>query len=153
MFQIQKRTKALLVTVRVRSRMVPVVGRPVCSAEIHSVWNTGDQVSISLHTYGRHINHTGRSEFDPVHSGYGGIFYWGSFGDGAHTFTLYIDGREVESFEFFIAEPPPTENPEDLGFRKGASGEYVIENFLGTDETVTIRWSEANQNFIIVDYN
>ncbi|MGI9520108.1 MAG: hypothetical protein ACR2PG_00535 [Hyphomicrobiaceae bacterium] len=32
---------------------------------IHSVWNTGDQVSISLHTYGRHINYTGRSEFDP----------------------------------------------------------------------------------------
>ncbi len=32
---------------------------------IHSVWNTGDKMSISLHTYGRHINHTGRSEFDP----------------------------------------------------------------------------------------
>lgn len=33
--------------------------------DIHSVWNTGAEVSISLHTYGRHINHTGRSEFDP----------------------------------------------------------------------------------------
>jgi hypothetical protein len=22
-------------------------------------------VSLSLHTYGKHINHTGRSEFDP----------------------------------------------------------------------------------------
>jgi len=33
--------------------------------DIHSVWNTGDKLSISLHTYGRHINHTGRSEFDP----------------------------------------------------------------------------------------
>lgn len=32
---------------------------------IHSVWNTGKTLSISLHTYGRHINHTGRSEFDP----------------------------------------------------------------------------------------
>ena len=32
---------------------------------IHSVWNTGDKLSISLHTYGRHINFTGRSEFDP----------------------------------------------------------------------------------------
>lgn len=32
---------------------------------IHSVWNTGKNVSISLHTYGRHINFTGRSEFDP----------------------------------------------------------------------------------------
>ena len=33
--------------------------------DIHSVWNTGSQVSLSLHTYGRHINFTGRSEFDP----------------------------------------------------------------------------------------
>ncbi|MEP7245556.1 MAG: cysteine dioxygenase family protein [Gammaproteobacteria bacterium] len=32
---------------------------------IHSVWNTGKSLSISLHTYGRHINYTGRSEFDP----------------------------------------------------------------------------------------
>lgn len=32
--------------------------------DIHSVWNTGDGVSVSLHTYGRHLNYTGRSEFD-----------------------------------------------------------------------------------------
>jgi len=33
--------------------------------QIHSVWNVGDDISMSLHTYGRHINYTGRSEFDP----------------------------------------------------------------------------------------
>jgi predicted metal-dependent enzyme (double-stranded beta helix superfamily) len=32
---------------------------------IHSAWNVGKGVAISLHTYGRHINYTGRSEFDP----------------------------------------------------------------------------------------
>lgn len=32
--------------------------------DIHSVWNTGKKVSVSLHTYGRHLNFTGRSEFD-----------------------------------------------------------------------------------------
>jgi predicted metal-dependent enzyme (double-stranded beta helix superfamily) len=32
---------------------------------IHSVWNVGKDISMSLHTYGRHINYTGRSEFDP----------------------------------------------------------------------------------------
>ncbi len=38
----------------------------VCKPDdIHSVWNTGSEISISLHTYGRHINYTGRSEFDP----------------------------------------------------------------------------------------
>ena len=34
---------------------------------IHSVWNVGKDLSVSLHTYGRHINHTGRSEFDLEH--------------------------------------------------------------------------------------
>jgi len=33
---------------------------------IHSVWNVGKDISMSLHTYGRHINFTGRSEFDPA---------------------------------------------------------------------------------------
>ncbi len=37
----------------------------VCKSEdIHSVWNRSDEVSVSLHTYGKHINHTGRSQFD-----------------------------------------------------------------------------------------
>jgi predicted metal-dependent enzyme (double-stranded beta helix superfamily) len=34
--------------------------------DIHGVWNAGAAPSISLHTYGRHINFTGRSEFDPA---------------------------------------------------------------------------------------
>ena len=34
--------------------------------EIHTVWNDTDAVTLSLHTYGKHINFTGRSQFDPV---------------------------------------------------------------------------------------
>ena len=37
----------------------------VCLPEdIHSVRNPGSKVSVFLHTYGRHLNHTGRSEFN-----------------------------------------------------------------------------------------
>jgi predicted metal-dependent enzyme (double-stranded beta helix superfamily) len=32
---------------------------------IHQVWNQTDAVTVSLHIYGMHINHTGRSQFDP----------------------------------------------------------------------------------------
>jgi len=32
---------------------------------IHSVDNESDQITLSLHVYGRHINHTDRSTFDP----------------------------------------------------------------------------------------
>ena len=31
---------------------------------IHSVMNNSDAVTVSLHTYGMHVNHTGRSQFD-----------------------------------------------------------------------------------------
>ncbi len=32
---------------------------------IHLVWNDNDHVTVSLHTYGKHFNHTGRSSFNP----------------------------------------------------------------------------------------
>lgn len=33
--------------------------------EIHTVCNDTDAVTLSLHTYGKHFNFTGRSQFDP----------------------------------------------------------------------------------------
>jgi predicted metal-dependent enzyme (double-stranded beta helix superfamily) len=41
-----------------------VVAMP--SGAIHSVWNDSDRVAVSLHIYGRHVNHTQRSRFDPA---------------------------------------------------------------------------------------
>jgi len=32
--------------------------------DIHSVWNNGNEVALSIHTYGLHLNHTGRSIFN-----------------------------------------------------------------------------------------
>ena len=36
--------------------------------EIHSVVNETEAVTVSLHTYGKHLNYTGRSQFDPAAS-------------------------------------------------------------------------------------
>ena len=36
------------------------------SDAIHSVWNDGDRVAVSLHIYGQHVNYTQRSRFDPI---------------------------------------------------------------------------------------
>ena len=33
--------------------------------DIHAVLNETDQVTLSLHVYGKHMNYTGRSMFDP----------------------------------------------------------------------------------------
>jgi len=34
-------------------------------AQIHSVLNETGEVTVSLHIYGKHLNYTGRSQFDP----------------------------------------------------------------------------------------
>ncbi len=33
--------------------------------DVHRVWNTGDRTTLSLHSYGKHVNYTGRSKFFP----------------------------------------------------------------------------------------
>lgn len=42
-------------------------GSLVCirTGGIHAVWNDTDKMTLSLHTYGHHFNHTNRSKFDP----------------------------------------------------------------------------------------
>lgn len=42
-------------------------GELICmkTGGIHSVLNETGQVTLSLHTYGKHFNHTNRSQFDP----------------------------------------------------------------------------------------
>ena len=32
---------------------------------LHSIWNETKTVTVSLHIYGKHLNYTGRSQFDP----------------------------------------------------------------------------------------
>ena len=41
-------------------------GKAVCCLpeDIHSVWNNGTELALSIHTYGKHLNYTGRSIFD-----------------------------------------------------------------------------------------
>lgn len=34
------------------------------TGEIHSVQNETDEITLTFHVYGRHLNHTGRSQFD-----------------------------------------------------------------------------------------
>lgn len=51
---------------RIGERIVSAGDVATCMPDdIHTVTNVGSDVSLSLHTYGRHINFTGRSEFDP----------------------------------------------------------------------------------------
>ncbi|OHC83196.1 MAG: hypothetical protein A3G73_02735 [Rhodospirillales bacterium RIFCSPLOWO2_12_FULL_67_15] len=53
-------------TLAERCTILAGAGDVICirAKGIHAVWNDSDHVTISLHTYGRHINYTGRSSFD-----------------------------------------------------------------------------------------
>jgi hypothetical protein len=77
-------------------------------------------------------------------NGYGGVFAWGLLGAGQHTMRTYIDDSLVDTVSFEVAG---LEQP----FVTGLEGTYVLEGFPGPGESVTVRWSEAAQNFVIVE--
>ncbi len=78
-----------------------------------------------------------------ANNGYGAVIAWGSLGEGSHTMKTFIDGGIVSTVEFEVTglgEP----------FVEGLSAEYDLEGFPAPGESVRVRWSEADQNFIIV---
>lgn len=77
-----------------------------------------------------------------ANNGYGTVFAWGSLGEGTHTMSTWIDGVKVANVEFEVR---------GLGspFAPGLAGEYDLENFPQAGQSVTVSWSQADQNFII----
>lgn len=77
-------------------------------------------------------------------NGYGTVFAWGTLGEGMHTMSTWIDGVRVSSVEFEVR---------GLGtsFVTGLSAAYDLANFPEAGQSVTVRWSQADQNFIITD--
>ena len=53
--------------IEVKKEAVAGPGDLVCikTGGIHSVWNDTENVTLSLHTYGKHVNYTERNQFDP----------------------------------------------------------------------------------------
>ncbi|WP_299773415.1 hypothetical protein [uncultured Pseudoteredinibacter sp.] len=77
-------------------------------------------------------------------TGYGGVVNWNIYGAGEHTFTLFVNGIEVKSTRFVVA-------PSKGEFLRGLEGRSVIENFPEVGDTTVVEWSEADQNFKIID--
>lgn len=79
-----------------------------------------------------------------ANNGYGAVFAWGSLGEGPHRMQTVIDGAVVSTIDFEVkglGEP----------FVTGLSGEYELEQFPRDGESVVVRWSEPDQNFIVVE--
>lgn len=79
-------------------------------------------------------------------TGYGAVVYWGSFGVGEHEFTLLVDGEPVETTVFNVVAPPE-------GFLKGVQAGATVTDFPAPGRSVRVEWSEADQNFVITEFN
>ena len=79
-------------------------------------------------------------------NGYGMVIAWGNLGEGMHRLRTFVNGRGISEVEFEVA---------GIGdpFAKGLSATYELQDFPAPGESVTVEWSEPDQNFIIVDHN
>lgn len=71
---------------------------------------------------------------------------WSVYSLGRHTIKLYINGNIASEHDFDIA---------GFGqeFAKGISGSFTLTDFPETGESTVVEWSEALQNFGIVERN
>ncbi len=78
-------------------------------------------------------------------NGFGLLFNWNLLGDGTHTVRALADGMEFDSATFTVTT---------LGreFVRGAEGMCTVNDFPAPGETVTLKWQEPMQNFVIDDY-
>ena len=78
-------------------------------------------------------------------NGFGLLWNWNLLGDGTHTVRALADGVEFDRATFTVTT---------LGaeFVRGAEGMCTVSDFPRRDETVTLRWQEPMQNFVIADY-
>jgi hypothetical protein len=75
-------------------------------------------------------------------NGFGALLNFNLLGDGTHVARAYADGVQFAQSTFEVAT---------LGvqFMRGASGRYRLTDFPNSGQSVTIRWQQASQNFVI----
>ena len=78
-----------------------------------------------------------------ANNGFGYTFNWNALSTGTHTLQAFADNLEFANVTF---------NVTTLGvdYLRGASGEYTLPDFPQAGNSVTVRWAEPHQNFVIV---
>lgn len=78
-----------------------------------------------------------------ANNGFGYTFNWNRLGNGNHTVRAFADGAEFASASFTVTTL-------GVDYLQGVSGEYLLPDFPRAGKSVTVRWSEPDQNFVIV---
>ena len=75
-------------------------------------------------------------------NGFGLLVNWNRLGDGEHTVVAVVDGEELGRATVRVTT---------LGveFLRDVEGECMVEGFPGMGQTVTLRWQQTSQNFVI----
>jgi len=78
-------------------------------------------------------------------NGFGYTFNWNALSTGTHRLQAFADNLEFANVTF---------NVTTLGvdYLRGASGEYTLRDFPQAGNSVTVRWAEPHQNFVIVGF-
>lgn len=78
-------------------------------------------------------------------NGFGLTFNWNTLGTGSHQLQALVDGVPFANVSFTVTT---------LGseFLRGASGETSVAHFPQSGQTALLRWSEPDQNFVIVGF-
>ncbi len=116
----------------------------VCDASQVEIEIDGDPTLTFMAGYGTNrIDTTGVC--GDSNNGFGLLFNWNLLGDGTHTVRALADGVEFDRAMFTVTT---------LGkeFVRDAEGECTVGDFPTPGETVTLRWQESMQNFVITDY-
>lgn len=80
-----------------------------------------------------------------IDNGFGLLYNINLLDDGSHKIRALSNGRAIGSAEF-------TSTSLGEGFRRGLSGEYVLNDFPTAGESVGVSWQESQQNFAINAY-
>ena len=122
---------------------VGVISGWVCDAErIDIVFNPGAENEMTLQAgYGTTREDTEGVCHD-INNGFGLLFNWNLLGDGTHAVSALADSVEFGSATVMVTT---------LGkeFLRGASGEFVVADFPGAGQDITLRWQQSLQNFVI----
>ena len=79
-----------------------------------------------------------------VDNGFGLLVNWAEFGAGAHEVVALVDGAELSRATVTVTVVDATEP-----YVRGLTKRVELSGFPTSEETVTLEWQEAQQNFVI----
>ncbi|NJN45490.1 MAG: hypothetical protein HC808_02225 [Candidatus Competibacteraceae bacterium] len=75
-------------------------------------------------------------------NGFGLTFNWNALGDGIHNIRALADGVEFANVNFVVTTL-------GVNFLEGANGEFTLPDFPNPGSSPMVRWSQAQQNFVL----